>query len=213
VIEDAATSLSAFQIEVSRLFFDLPACRGFLLAGGGALAAQRLTSRPTHDLDFFTADAGAVPAARDEFERAAGARGWRVDRVRDAGTFCRLVVHGPEDLLVDLALDSAAEQPASASIAGPTFALSELAGRKVVALFDRAEARDFADVYALARRYGKQQLLEYAAAVDSGFSYEVFSDMMGRLGRFVDADLPVRPSEVGMVREFFRVWREELAGG
>jgi hypothetical protein len=47
--------LSAFQLEVTQLFFALPASRGFLLAGGAALLAQHLTARPTEDLDFFTA--------------------------------------------------------------------------------------------------------------------------------------------------------------
>ena len=42
--------LSAFQLEVARLFFALPASKGFLLAGGAALLAQHLTSRPTEDL-------------------------------------------------------------------------------------------------------------------------------------------------------------------
>ena len=46
---------SAFQLEVARLFFALPASHGFLLAGGAALLAQHLTARPTEDLDFFTA--------------------------------------------------------------------------------------------------------------------------------------------------------------
>ena len=44
---------SAFQIEVARMFFSLPASDGFLLAGGGALLASGLTNRPTKDLDFF----------------------------------------------------------------------------------------------------------------------------------------------------------------
>lgn len=47
--------LTEFQTDVARLFFTLPASDGFLLAGGGALVAQRLTDRPTQDLDFFTA--------------------------------------------------------------------------------------------------------------------------------------------------------------
>ena len=49
--------LSAFQLEVTRLFFALPASQGFLLAGGAALRAQHLTERPTEDLDFFAAPA------------------------------------------------------------------------------------------------------------------------------------------------------------
>ena len=39
---------SAFQIEVAKLFFSLPASEGFLIAGGGALLATGLTSRPTN---------------------------------------------------------------------------------------------------------------------------------------------------------------------
>ena len=44
----------------------------FLLAEGAALLAQHLTTRPTEDLDFFTApDRGHVPAACDALEAAA----------------------------------------------------------------------------------------------------------------------------------------------
>ena len=63
---DSVPDLSAFQLEVARLFFALPDSRGFLLAGGATLLAQHLTTRPTEDLDFFTApEGGHVPAARD----------------------------------------------------------------------------------------------------------------------------------------------------
>ena len=44
---DRKPDLSAFQLEVARLFFALPASQGFLLAGGAALLAQHLTARPT----------------------------------------------------------------------------------------------------------------------------------------------------------------------
>jgi hypothetical protein len=63
---DSVTDLSAFQLEVARVFFALPDSRGFLLAGGAALLAQHLTARPTEDLDFFTApESGSVLDARD----------------------------------------------------------------------------------------------------------------------------------------------------
>jgi hypothetical protein len=126
-VADAETMLTSFQIEVAHLFFALPASDGFLLAGGAALLAQHLTARPTHDLDFFTRPGGGnVGRARDEFVAAAGMRGWTVDVVQENDTFCRLLLQGPEDLLVDLALDSAPGRPAAVSIAGPTFALDEL---------------------------------------------------------------------------------------
>lgn len=146
----AGLALTDFQVRVAQLFFSLPAAQGFLLAGGAALVAQHLTTRPTQDLDFFTrVGATNVPSARDALEIAAHEQGWAIERIRDEATFCRLIIHGADDLLVDLALDSPPQHPATASLIGPTFAPEELAGRKVVALFDRAEARDFADVLEL----------------------------------------------------------------
>lgn len=129
---------------VARVFFELAQSDGFLLAGGAALPAQQLTTRPTQDLDFFASPGhGDVPAARNALESAATTRGWQVTRIRDTATFCRLVVRGPENLVVDLALDAAPSRPPMLTFLGPTFDREELAGRKVVALFDRAEARDF----------------------------------------------------------------------
>jgi hypothetical protein len=85
--DDRKPDLSAFQLEVARLFFALPASQGFLLAGGAALLAQHLTARPTEDLDFFTApERGHVPAARDALEAAARllARAAQIDAGFDA---------------------------------------------------------------------------------------------------------------------------------
>jgi hypothetical protein len=141
---------------------------------------------------------------------AAGERGWDVDRVQDGGTFCRLLVHGAEDLLVDLALDSAPGRPATASIAGPTFAPAELAGRKVIALFDRAAARDFVDVFALSRRFSRTARLELAHEVDAGFEIGVFVEMIGLLARYRDVDLALGDVDVAALRAFFQAWSGEL---
>jgi hypothetical protein len=124
-------ALTDFQVRVAQLFFSLPAAQSFLLAGGAALVAQHLTTRPTQDLDFFTrVGATSVPAARDALEIAAQEQGWSIERIRDEATFCRLIIHGADDLLVDLALDAPPQQPATASLIGPTFAPEELAGAR-----------------------------------------------------------------------------------
>jgi hypothetical protein len=96
--DEGEPDLSAFQLEVTRLFFALPASRGFLLAGGAALLAQHLTTRPTEDLDFFTApERGQVPAARDALETAARRKGWTAQRIHDSDAFCRMVIRSAED--------------------------------------------------------------------------------------------------------------------
>jgi len=175
------------------------------------LAAQQLTTRLTADLDFFTGpNSGDVLTALDAFEAAALGRGWSVRRLRNTATFCRIMVTADEDLLVDLALDAPPSLPPTASVAGPTFDPEELAGRKVIALFDRAEARDFTDVYVLAQRYPKALLLARAAEVDIGFDLHVFSDMLGRLSRFSDEELPIDAGQVEALHRFFIEWAAEL---
>lgn len=206
------TALTAFQIEVAQAFFGLDAARGFLLAGGAALAAQGMITRPTLDLDLFTSPGrGVVADAGAALEEAAVDRGWTVRRIRDGAEFIRLVITGPTDLVViDLAVDAAPERPPTASVAGPTLDPDELAGRKVIALFDRAEARDFTDVHALAARYGTARLLELAAAVDRGFDESVFADMLDSLARFTDDEIPVAADEVPRVRAFAADWAARL---
>lgn len=151
-----------------------------------------------------------MPRARDAVEQSCRQQGWRVERLRDSPTFSRLVIDGPEKLLVDLAVDAAPGNPPTASFIGPTVAPAELAGRKLIALFDRAAARDFADVYALISRYSKQQLLTEAAALDAGFDQRVLAQMMGTLGRFTDADLPVSPEQIAPMRDFFADWQAAI---
>lgn len=185
--------LSAFHLEVARLFFTLPASQGFALAGGAALLAQHLTARPTEDLDFFTAsERGHVPAARDALEAAASRRGWSVQRIHDSDAFCRMVIRSANaGVLVDLAVNAPPDLAPSVTPAGPTLAPEELAGHKLLALFDRAAARDFADVYVLAHRFGKDVLLARATQIDAGFDAKVLASMIATLDRFTDDDIPV----------------------
>jgi hypothetical protein len=211
---EGSPELTAFQLEVARLFFGLPQSKGFLLAGGAALLAQHLTTRPTEDLGFFTApERGNVSAARDALEAAARQRGWSTERIHDSDTFCRLIVcGGAARVLVDLAVNAPPDFPPSPTAAGPTLAPEELAGHKLLALFDRAAARDFADVYVLARRFGKEVLLARAAQIDAGFDTRVLASMLPTLDRFTDSEIPLPGgTSVAELRDFYSAWRSELS--
>lgn len=205
------SGLTDFQLEVTRLFFSLPASDGFLLAGGGGLLASGLTTRPTQDLDFFGGPTQVdIGAARNQLEVAVEQRKWRCERVQDSATFVRLRLSGDHEVIVDLAIDVPAARPPVVTIAGPTFDPEELAGRKLAALFGRAEARDFADVYALAQRLDRSLLIERATEVDLGFDPLVLAEMMTTIDRFDDAELPVDPDDVAEIRAFFQQWVIEL---
>jgi hypothetical protein len=215
--ESAAASgptggLTEFQVEVAHVFFELPSSSGFLLAGGAALLAQQLTDRPTHDLDLFTSPGrGDVMTVVVDLEAAAGGRGWAVERIQSSATFCRIVVRRSDrELLIDVAVDAPPGRPASVTIVGPTFDREELAGRKVLALFDRAEARDFVDVYLLARHFSTELLLTRAFEIDAGFDRAIFAEMLGSLSRFSDGDIPLAGDDFDELRAFFATWRAEL---
>lgn len=115
-----------------------------------------------------------------------------------------------EEVLVDLAIDSLPSRTPTVTVLGPTLAPLELAGQKLLALFGRAEARDFADVYVLVQRFGKDVLLEQAYALDVGFDPRILAVMIGTLGRFVDGEIPLAANEIPLVKEFFSAWANEL---
>jgi Nucleotidyl transferase AbiEii toxin, Type IV TA system len=207
--------LTPLQIQATRLFFSLPQSAGFAVAGGAALLAQGLIHRPTRDVDIFLLDRvpSAVAAAASSFEIAVDDRGWSHQRVIDQHDFVRLEISdGRESLIIDLGQDSPPEEPVDATDLGPTLSPRDLAARKTLALFGRAEARDFADVRDLAGRYGRDALLTWAAADDTGFDKKVFASMLASIDRFTDEDLPVDPRRAQDLRSYFRDWAAKLAG-
>ncbi|WP_397219004.1 nucleotidyl transferase AbiEii/AbiGii toxin family protein [Nocardioides terrisoli] len=117
---------------------------------------------------------------------------------------------GGEQTLVDLAIDSPPHSRPTITVLGPTLAPLELAGRKLLALFGRAEARDFADVYVLAQRFGTAALIEQTQELDAGFDPGVLAQMIGTIGRFEDHEIPLVPEELPPARSFFADWASEL---
>lgn len=69
----------------------------------------------------------------------------------------------------------------------------------MIALFDRAAARDFVDVFMLSSSFGKDELLSLAAEVDAGFDPQVLADMIDMLSRYTDRD---HPSAASTRRQF-----------
>lgn len=196
--------LTDLQRHVISAFFSLPESQGYVLAGGAGLLAAGLSRRPTDDVDLFGSDlASGVTEAADAFEALCHQRAWTVTRLRDAPSFRRLEVDDGEDaLLVDLAIDTPALGTLNVTDVGPTFAPSELAARKLVALFDRAAARDFADLATLAHQFDVDELLTLAANIDTGFDLQVFVTMLRSVDRFSDDDLAATGSDPAVVRHF-----------
>lgn len=206
------SGLSDFQVELATLFFSLPESAGFLLAGGGALIAQGIVARVTDDLDFFTArQVGSVDAASDALAAAVAERGWSGELKRTGEEFRRWEISGPEVVLIDLAVDSPPTGTPSVTIAGPSFGPSELAIRKTLALFGRAEPRDFVDVYLLHQRFDRDEILRKAAEADRGFDVAMFVATLRSHGRIKDQDFPDVGIPIADIRAYVDAWADELA--
>jgi len=204
--------LTPLQQRIAEIVSGLPEARGFALAGAGGLLVRGLIDRQTRDLDYFTVpgEEEALRALRDALERALDRAALVHSRQRDLSTFVRVEVSDGDDRCeIDLAIDYRA-LPAEPSDYGPTLAVRELAANKVLALFDRAEARDFLDLVELTRHFELRGLMELAAEKDTGFDTAGFLEALASLQRFTSVDFGVSEAEYEGLRATVAIWRNEL---
>jgi len=172
--------LSPLQERVAEIIAGLDEATDFALAGGGALIVRGDIQRQTRDLDFFGLTAEAVDQLVPSVDRALRAAGFTVRHIQESHGFARLIVESGEDRTeLDLGTD-ARLFPVEPGSPAPLLSGEELAVDKVLAVFGRAEARDFVDLMAIEPRYGLDRLCQLAAEKDRGFLPNVFADMLGQ---------------------------------
>jgi len=142
--------------------------------------------RTTRDLDLFAPGAGAVQKLLGPLEKALVAKGFEVRRLRVTENFARLAVDGK------------------------MLAAEELAVDKLLALFDRAEARDFVDFAAVVDDWGLEYLCGRALEKDAGFDRQTLAEQLGRFDRLPDRVFPISPDELPELRKIVRQWRHTL---
>ena len=208
--------LTPLQRRAARILFGLPDSSGFALSGGSALVALGVVDRLTRDLDAFIAaepgnPPGDVRPLATSFTVALSAEGWTVELVRDHVTFARLLTTlGDETIEVDLAVDSPPLFPLQQVDGIPALTAEDLAARKILAILDRTEGRDFTDLWALSTRLGRAECVGWAQQLDSGVSEYDIADGFARLERLSDGELPCIPTERQAARGWFTSWTDEL---
>ena len=154
------------------------------LAGGGALIVTGIVQRPTEDLDFFAPHPQPIVPVLEALEAKLLAEGFRVTRLHSAETFARLQIESDsETTRIDLATDFRL-MPAVQTEEGAVLAERELAADKTLALFGRAEPRDFLDFQSLAARFSLDELCDLATSKDAGFDRKYLAEALGSIGRY-----------------------------
>jgi Nucleotidyl transferase AbiEii toxin, Type IV TA system len=192
---------------------------GLALAGGYAVSAHGMGSRPSGDVDLFTSwqRRGEFPELAASVIAALEAAGYKASVIMSAETFRRLILtdaaDGSEEK-VELSVDWRAHEPVQLDV-GPVLHADDAVANKVCALFGRALPRDFLDVDAaiMSGRYTREQLLELAAKADRGFDRLLFADALGALTQITDtafAEYRADPDMVADMRHRFAQWRQDL---
>ena len=203
--------LSHSQLDVAAAFFALAQSDGFVVVGGAALLALKLIDRPTEDLDFFTDDPTRISDAATALIATAGSNGWPVEIVRSTATFHRMELTVDREIVrVDIAVDSPPRRETVTASIGPTLDPLELASRKLLALFDRAAPRDFADVHRLSQRFDRTAILDMAREIDSGLDLAYLAFALDRAATIIDRDFPVGADETERLRAWAADWAQSI---
>ena len=210
------SELSPFQRRVAEVLFNLPEADGYALAGGAALILRRVITRETADLDAFIAacpgpDPGTIDALANAFADSVLGFGWMVETARRNPTFCRyFVTSGEERTEVDLAVDSPPLEPPETVDGLPVLTSLDLGGRKVLAIVDRLEARDYTDLHALAALLGRQTCIEVALSMDAGLRVRDIAEAFARVTSILDHRFPEGTDDSALIKRYFNEWADEL---
>jgi len=152
-----------------------------------------------------------VRLATDALLKASHEAGLDVEGIRSGPAFARLLVTGPrsDTVLVDLGYDHRM-RPAEPTPLGPALALEELGADKLLALFGRAEARDFVDVHALTARFGMGACSISARRRTAGFDPYVLATMLGNMARLPRSEFDVDDATYARLESFYRSLRAQL---
>jgi Nucleotidyl transferase AbiEii toxin, Type IV TA system len=209
-----------FQTTVTRVALQAAADHGFALAGGNALAAHGIISRPTHDVDLFAAEPGAVGEAAGPVADALAAAGLTVTPV-EATEDLGEVFYGFSQEMAEWEVSGGGQavrlqlvrfdrsRPAVMMDVGPVLHPDDLVGSKVAAMATRAEARDYADVAAALASYSREELVALAHRADPDLADEELAEAMQVLDAPVMGEVLAREfsaEQVRGIRAAFDAW-------
>ena len=206
-----------YQARVARVALAAASDYGFALAGGQALIAHGVVSRPTSDIDLFTDRDDGVRDAAETVVAALAEAGFDVTEIAETAelfdgfdhSMAEFEVHSADEAVrLQLVRFDRDRQPVMLEI-GPVLHLDDVIGTKVAALAARAEPRDFIDVAAALDRYGRDRLVALGMRADPALTKKELLDAMRRLDRMPDDVFRLYglgPDEIAAVRAAFGAW-------
>ena len=204
--------IDPLQADVGRIALSA-AGHDFALAGGNALVAHGLLSRPTTDVDLFSPEPAGAAQVANAVQAALTDAGYQVELIAGLGQggddFARFQVTAKDrTVLLDLARDWRAN-PAVTLAIGPVLDLEDAVASKVAALVGRGLPRDFIDVAAVLSRFDRSTLMRLAFTRDPGLRLVDFALAAQQLDRLPDGEFVaygMTETEIEELRARFTHW-------
>lgn len=200
--------LNPLQKAFLQAFFATSIGQRFFLTGGSALAAFHFQHRLSDDLDLFTLDDQALEASVRPLEAIAFELGCELERTRVSQYFQQCFLKHPAQSLplkIDMVRDFGPQYGERFIREGIIVdSLDNIAANKIVAIFGRADIKDFVDLYFILQAgYDLDQLFEKAREKDLGLTRFYFAGMLRQINRHAALPHMLKPLELETLRIFY----------
>jgi predicted nucleotidyltransferase component of viral defense system len=179
------------------------------MTGGTALAAFYLYHRYSVDLDFFTPDPAAIARVSPILQQIAQQLSLEINFTRTLDTFLECFLRSSEGERVEM--DFAQDTPYrleptrfDETLQINVDNLTDIACNKLSALFDRAEPKDFVDVYFLCQEtFSFKQLTQLAKQKHVGLDDYWLAVALRRVERVEFLPRMIKPLSLDELKAFF----------
>lgn len=208
--------LTPLQRKLLRAIGESPLRDEFFLTGGTALAALYLHHRYSLDLDLFTENPTAIAQVPPTMREIASRLDLEITFTRTLGTFLEAFITSPDGERVEF--DFAQDSPYRLEpthfdpdldllVDNPT----DISCNKLSALFDRAEPKDFVDIYFVVQEiYRFDQLVALARRKHVGMDDYWLAMALAQVEQVEVLPRMVKPVSVDELKAFFMARAKEL---
>jgi predicted nucleotidyltransferase component of viral defense system len=210
--------LTPYQQQLLKSIGSSPIRDQFYLTGGTALSAFYLHHRYSEDLDLFTADPLAVTRVAPVLQDIAKDLNAQVSFTRTLGSFLECFFEGDsgERVKIDFAQDSPYRlQPTLLDTEYDVYVdnATDIACNKLSALFDRAEPKDFVDVFFVCQELMPfAELEELTRQKHVGIDDYWLSVAMQRISQVGILPRMIKPLDLDELQAFFLSLAQEIIG-
>ena len=201
--------LTPFQKQVLKAVGKSPLANNFYLTGGTALSAFYLRHRLSEDLDFFTPDPNALRLVQSSLKTIAKKLDASLEFRRTFNTFieCFLMAKDGEWLKMDFAQDTPYRlQPTEFNQSFGVYIDNsvDISCNKLSALFDRADAKDFVDIFFINQELMPfNKLLPYARQKHAGMDDYWLAISLQRVQHIKLLPRMIKPLTITELQTFF----------